>query len=269
MTAKTWRPPGAQPPPHARPPRDRDPTPRLAATPGAFTGSGPGEQAPDGCSVDFYRALPYLGELADVLPALAPGTHVLELGCGAGRLTRPLLAHGLRVTAVDNSAGMLAALPPQAAAVHADIETLALGRTFDAVLLASTLVNHPGAGVRAAFLAAARRHLHTGGLLFLQRHDPAWLRGVRAGDVIAAPAGLVTTVESAAVDGALHAIALRYDLGGRTWRQAFVTELLDDDAFARVLADAGFGAPRWLDARRRWAAAPLAAAATTGARRRR
>jgi SAM-dependent methyltransferase len=219
-----------------------------------FTGSGPGAQAPDGCSVEFYRALPYLGELADVLPAIAAGARVLDLGCGTGRLARPLLAHGARVTAVDNSAEMLAALPPGAEAVHADIEALALGRTFDAVLLASTLVNHPGPWLRGAFLAAAHRHLRPDGTLFVQRHDPAWLRTVRAGHVLAAPAGLVTTIESATTDGPLHAISLRYDLGGRTWRQAFVTELLDDEAFNRVLADAGFGAPRWLDARRRWAA---------------
>ena len=231
------------------------PAPPPAAAPAPpFTGSGPGAQAPDGCSVEFYRALPYLGELADVLPAIPAGASVLDLGCGTGRLARALLAHGARVTAVDNSAEMLAALPPEVEAVHADIEALALGRSFDAVLLASTLVNHPGSGVRSAFLAAARRHLHTDGTLFVQRHDPAWLRDVRPGDVISAPAGLVIAIESATTDGPLHAISLRYELDGRSWRQAFVTELLDDAAFGRVLADAGFGAPQWLDARRRWAA---------------
>jgi SAM-dependent methyltransferase len=233
--------------------------PRAAAAPASVNGSGPGARTPDGCSVEFYRALPYLGELDDVLPAIAAGAHVLDLGCGTGRLARPLIAHGAQVTAVDNSAEMLAGLPPEAHAVHADIEALALGRTFDAVLLASTLVNHPGPGLRGAFLAAARRHLRADGTLFVQRHDPRWLRAVRTGDVLTAPAGLAITIESARTDGPLHAISLRYDLGGRTWRQAFVTELLDDEAFSRVLADAGFGAPRWLDARRRWATSRLAA----------
>ena len=36
---------------------------------------------------------------------LAPGARVLEIGCGAGQLTRSLLARGLRVTAVEPGEG--------------------------------------------------------------------------------------------------------------------------------------------------------------------
>jgi SAM-dependent methyltransferase len=41
-------------------------------------------------------------------PAIAPGDTVLDLGCGLGRLTRPLAARAERVVAVDVSAEMLA-----------------------------------------------------------------------------------------------------------------------------------------------------------------
>jgi len=75
--------------------------------------------------------MPYLGELDDVRPLLTPGTSVLELGAGAGRLTRKLLEWGLNVTAVDNSADMLVYVPGDANRVfraslllEAEIETL-------------------------------------------------------------------------------------------------------------------------------------------------
>ena len=32
--------------------------------------TGPGTQTPDGCSVNLYRLLPYMGELADIEPHL-------------------------------------------------------------------------------------------------------------------------------------------------------------------------------------------------------
>ena len=82
-----------------------------------FEGEGPGAQTSDGCSVELYRDLPYLGELDDILGELRNGSHILELGCGTGRLTRQLVRQGLSVTGVDNSAEMLAGMPREAAAV--------------------------------------------------------------------------------------------------------------------------------------------------------
>jgi SAM-dependent methyltransferase len=65
---------------------------------------------PDGCAVDFYPMIADAGE-ADIVPGAAgPGAPVLELGCGAGRATHPLMAPGHPVTAVGESAGMLAHL---------------------------------------------------------------------------------------------------------------------------------------------------------------
>jgi SAM-dependent methyltransferase len=220
----------------------------------AFSGSGPGARARDGCSVELYRALPYLGELEDVRTHWRAGETVLELGCGAGRHTRELLAQGLAVTAVDNAPDMLAALPPGATPVLCDIEQLSLDSRFDIALLASGLVNHPDARVRQAMLSAARRHLRPGGRLYVQRQEAAWLLGVRAGTASAmGPATLV--VESVRRTPPRVAMSLRYDLQGRRWRHSFVVEALREEQVEEALARAGFADPRWLDARRRWVCA--------------
>src|SRR6185369_7492593 len=73
-------------------------------------GTGPGEITPDGCAVDLYAIIPPAGEAAIVDAAVPPGASVLELGCGTGRILRPLAEAGHPVLGVDESAGMLAAL---------------------------------------------------------------------------------------------------------------------------------------------------------------
>ena len=132
-------------------------------------GTGPGAQTRDGCSVELYRRLPAMGELERFAHLVPPSHSILELGSGAGRLTRELLARGHPVTCVDNSEEMLALLPPGARRVLADIETLDLGVTYDAVLLASCLINTPEPMLRARLLATCRRHVEAGGLLIFER----------------------------------------------------------------------------------------------------
>ena len=92
-----------------------------------YRGIGRGPRTRDGCSVDLYLRLPYLGEVELLQPLLPTMASVIELGCGVGRITRELLAHGYRVTAVDNSAEMLAHVPEQAVF---RIALLEVGRHF-------------------------------------------------------------------------------------------------------------------------------------------
>ena len=98
--------------------------------------------APDGSPVDVYRALSGAAEAELIAAALPAGASILELGCGTGRVTHELVARGFRVTAVDESAEMLEHVRG-ADTVHARIEELDLGQTFDCVLLASHFVNTP------------------------------------------------------------------------------------------------------------------------------
>lgn len=72
-----------------------------------YDGTGPGAITPDGCAVELYERLP-VGDEPDVVERLVPaGAHILELGCGAGRVTHALLDRGFTVTAVDESPEML------------------------------------------------------------------------------------------------------------------------------------------------------------------
>ena len=82
--------------------------------------------APDGSPVPVYLRLPETGESALVASVIPPPATVLELGCGAGRVTSALVAQGYEVTAVDESADMLAHVRG-ANAVQARIESLHLG----------------------------------------------------------------------------------------------------------------------------------------------
>lgn len=223
---------------------------------GPFSGDGPGAQAPDGCSVALYARLPYRGEIEPLTPLLRPGLSVLELGCGTGRLTRRLLALGCAVTAVDNSAEMLAHVPPEALRVRADIEQLRLTGRFDRVLLASGLINHADAAVRAAFTACAAAHLGPAGRFIVQRQDPAWLASAVAGP-LGEIDGIVLRLLSVERREGVIEMTLAYSDGAATWTHSFSLVALHEAALQAQLSAAGFGPISWLDEGRRWASAAL------------
>jgi len=219
-----------------------------------YCGSGAGAQAPDGCSVELYRKLPYYGELDDYR-ALIRGTAVLELGCGAGRLTAPMLEWGARVTAVDNCAEMLAVAPEGARRLCTDIESLNLDGRFDLVLLASCLVNHPVQDVRVAFVETARRHLRQHGCLLLERHDPAWLREVEPGLPSDWGSGIAMAVEAVHRKADVVEMTLRYEADGNVWRHSSAVTPLSEREIEALLV--GFGSSAWSGMRKRWLSAVL------------
>ncbi|WP_395676855.1 class I SAM-dependent methyltransferase [Inquilinus sp.] len=218
-----------------------------------FTGTGPGARTRDGCSVELYRRVPADDEPEIVAGVVPAGGTVLDLGAGAGRVAHALVALGYVVTAVDNSAEMLAHVRG-AETVLADIETLDLGRGFDAVLLASTLINFPEAATRAALLAACRRHVRPGGAVLIQRRSPDTFRTLRPGPA-GESAGVRDFIDAVRHEGRLAHITVRSEAADAVWTQSFTCELIDDRQLDEALAEAGLRLDRWLDARRRWALA--------------
>jgi SAM-dependent methyltransferase len=199
------------------------------------------DAAPDGSPVGLYARLPESGEGEVVAAVLPAGASLLELGCGAGRITRQLVRLGYRVTAVDESQEMLAHVR-DAETVQAQIDGLELGRRFDAVLLASNLVNaEPGR--RRAFLETCRRHA---GLVVVEGLPLAWSPEdgeTTLGDVVSRLR--VDRVEEAVVHGEME-----YESGGDRWRHSFAMHVFaDDEELDAALAEAGLRFERRLDAR--------------------
>jgi SAM-dependent methyltransferase len=224
-----------------------------------FSGSGPGIQTPDGCSVDLYRALPYMGELDDIEPALRRNASALELGCGTGRLCQRMKELGLQVTGVDESPDMLALLPPGIEGVLSSIETLNLERRWPAVLLPSHLINHPERIVRSAFIATAKRHVAPAGTFFVKRHDPAWLATVQS-DPIGTSHGVSYYAEQVVRDGDTVEMTLRYEASGETWTQSFSTTALSEAEIENELGRHGFDQVKWFGRKKLWASGVASAA---------
>lgn len=84
-----------------------------------------------------------LWDRLEVLGLLRPGGSALDLGAGSGQATGPLLAAGLRVTAVEPGpqlAGLLAAAHPAATVINARAEDVELpAASFDLAVAATSI----------------------------------------------------------------------------------------------------------------------------------
>jgi SAM-dependent methyltransferase len=203
--------------------------------------------APDGSPVELYALLEPLGEPELVHAAIPPGAEILELGCGAGRITHPLLALGHAIVAVDNEAAMLARVRG-AETVLADIETLELGRRFPAVLLASNVVNEPDEGVRRRLLAACARHVAADGVVLLQRLPLDWTPQEGTSE----RGGVRMTLTDLRVEGELVSATMVYEHEGRAWRHPFTSRRSCDESLDRDLAAVGLERFRVLDEAASW-----------------
>lgn len=200
--------------------------------------------APDGSPVAFYARLPATGE-PELIHALVPrGATILDLGCGTGRIAGPLAALGHAVTGIDNGAGMIAALPPGVEGIVDDASSVRLGHRFDAVLLASHLVNDPDLGT--AFARTAATHVAPDGVVFGETYAPGWDPAASVGRT-GHLGDATVTLTSARMDGNLLTAEVRYGVDGQEWRQPFTARVLDEAALRALLEAAGLRFGRWLD----------------------
>ena len=201
----------------------------------------------DGSPVEAFALLPP-GPGPDLIAQATPdGGSVLELGCGAGRLLKPLSAKGYRCAGVDNSPDMLERVPPAIAAHLADIETCDLGERFDVAVLASFLVNTPDAAKRDAYLRAAARHAPT---VVVQRLDPELIPG--AVDAESEADGVLYEMRDVDTDGGMFRATMRFTIDSATYEHRYEGVVLDDGAIERAAARANLRVDRYLDGQRTW-----------------
>ncbi|WP_165956548.1 class I SAM-dependent methyltransferase [Kribbella antibiotica] len=196
----------------------------------------------------MYELAEARGEDELIDAAIAPGSSILELGCGTGRITRPLLTRGHEVVAVDESAEMLARVRG-AETVQATIGELRLGRRFDVVLMMSYLVNVADDAERLRLLRTCAEHVLPGGSVVIQQQLPSQL---------ARPVVLEsehTRMEISDVEhlpGNKVAATLTHTRDGQSWSQRVLTQNLTEEELSSQLAEVGLRLDEYLTPNTAW-----------------
>ncbi|GAA3582573.1 class I SAM-dependent methyltransferase [Kribbella ginsengisoli] len=216
-------------------------------------GTGPGELAPDGSSVDLYVQVQPHGEDELINAAIAPGSSILELGCGTGRITRPLVAFGHQVVAVDESAAMTSRIT-EAETVVSTIEELRLDRRFDVVLMMSYLINVADDGARQRLLDTCAHHVKSDGVVLLQQQD----REVFARNVVReSPQRRVEVADVKQLPDDMQSATMIYTVDGRTWSQHVLVKNLTEETLSAALHASGLALDGYLTPDRGWIRAKL------------
>jgi SAM-dependent methyltransferase len=209
----------------------------------ANVGTGPGVITNDGCAVDFYALLPSFGEPEIVHAAVPAGASILELGCGTGRILRPLAALGHPVMGADEAPEMLeyvADLPT----ARSSIEALRLDQTFDVVLLASHMLN-ADPETRQRFLATVRHHLAPDGVAVFQQSAPSWFETAERGQGGDSD-GIRRVIRSARFEPPRMIAEIEYQVGDRVWTHAWTSYQISDEELVSDLSAAGLAFGEWL-----------------------
>jgi SAM-dependent methyltransferase len=185
------------------------------------------------------------GHEPDIIAAAVPaGAHILELGSGVGRMTHPLMERGFTVTAVDESAEMLARVRG-ARTIRSSIEALDLGEKFDVVMLASFLVHAGDIDVRRGLLRTCARHVADGGCVLIQREGEEYHTNVPR-ERVDASGFTVRILSSEPVGDGVDSVRAEYEFPDAVWTQTFLSRPLSKEQFEEALAEAGLRVDKYL-----------------------
>jgi SAM-dependent methyltransferase len=192
----------------------------------------------DGSLVEIYRRVSVTDELERITALLEPGGSVLDLGSGAGRISNPLSERGFQVTAVDDSADMLAHVRG-AKTVQARIEDLRLPERYDCVLLASSLVNYPGVDGRRGLLATVAHHLKPTGKAVIQWRPPDLFDQRPVGSYHRADGAMQQTMTILRNDGEVVLGEFTLEYGDQSLTQSFEAHRVSVEDFRTLLGEVG------------------------------
>lgn len=207
--------------------------------------------APDGSPVALYLRLDGAAEATFIHRAIPEGAALLELGAGAGRVTRHLVEMGHAVTAVDNSQEMLDEIAglDDVEVVLGDIATLDLSpQRWPVVLLSSHLINDIDG---PSFLARAALHAERGGLVLIQRHEPGWVDRVEPSSSRQPGLTIDITRITRPRPGVMSATMI-FEIDGERFEQDFTAYEVDDDRLSTLAPAAGCEIVDVLGEHRKW-----------------
>lgn len=208
---------------------------------------------PDGAIVYESFAADDRSEIEEITAAvrLTSGP-ILELACGGGRITLPLLSLGRPVVAVDLSPVMVdilrervaklpsSRIPDGSRSVVSDMTAFEMEERFGAIVLAATSVALLDAAGRRAFFDTARKHLADDGQLFVTASSPGhdYLPGAQISRVRAIPgpfggAGVVVVTSAVTSDGRyrdVDVVQLGRETAGSTAARLFQSRVQVVDA---------------------------------------
>lgn len=137
---------------------------------------------PDPNYAQMYQRFGYPDKVEpwETLAAKSPQPcRLLDLGCGTGYISIPLVRLGYQVVGVDADPQMLKIAKevcPNFETVNCQIKDLNLKEKFDGVLISSPLLNICSENDRNKILEKAAAHLKPGGWLGMELFNPAWLK---------------------------------------------------------------------------------------------
>jgi len=191
--------------------------------------------------VDVYVRLPPGIEPEVTSSVPAPGSSILEVYAGTGRIAEAPAGHGFDAVAEDRSPEILAHIR-LAGTVCQPVEGLDLGRRFDAVVFANHMINGRKRGVvrgSARYLSQTCRWLADTGCAPIERRPPAWFDQPEAferqlGDLDVQLKEIDRPAEDLVAGTFIYTVA-----DGRQWTHRVTSRRLDNAKFTRELAAAG------------------------------
>ena len=137
--------------------------------------------------------------------------------------------------------------------VLSSIQSLALHRTFDVVLLMSFVIETADDELRRAFLRTCREHVADDGCVILQRQPPEWYDTVQPFERDTGDGRTARHDErSSRAEPDLLAATMEYTVGDRRWTHFFLSRRLDDDFLEAALGEAGLTMSGFLGGDRGW-----------------